>query len=153
MEPFDRHMESIRGLSVPRLLIELMEWGRWQHPGEEVIRRVVPMITDPLVFLPSLEAMEFESRTFIADDPELSQLFHEYRGNAATECPDLPWLDIDRAFFIAVNKIPGDDVAIALDYRRNSVNPRVVAGEWLDDGCLWREVALTFSEFACLIGF
>lgn len=59
----------------------------------------------------------------------------------------LPWLDVDKAFLVAVNKHPGDDVAIALDYRTDSIHPRVVASDfWTEPGiCSWREVTSTFS--------
>ncbi|WP_149752470.1 hypothetical protein [Rubripirellula obstinata] len=109
------------------------------------------MIRYPLRFLPSLEEMAFESATSIADDPKYSKLFREYRSSITTDTRDLPWLNMDRAFFVATNKVPGDDLAIALDYRTSATNPRVVASEWTDDGVLWCPVAATFTEFVDLI--
>ena len=64
----------------------------------------------------------------------------------------LPWLDPKKAVFIAVNRMPGDDVAIALDYRTGPTTPRVVASRWDDTGSSWFEVAPTFGEFCALIG-
>ena len=142
---------SIRGLPAPDLLTELIATSRWKQPDEATLCSVVPMVPDPFDFLLSTAAMESESRTFIADDPETSKLFREYRGNSATDHPDLPWLDIDRAFFIAVNRNIGDDVAIALDFRSSVTDPRVTASEWQDDGVWWHEVSPTFTEFVRLI--
>jgi hypothetical protein len=67
---------------------------------------------------------------------------------------DLPWLDVERAFVVAVNRVPGDDVAIALDYRGYSSDPRVVASDfWTDphQGA-WRIVAPTLGTFAEALG-
>ena len=62
---------------------------------------------------------------------------------------ELPWLDIDRAFFIAVAHHAGDDTTIALDYRTSSSDLRVVASDaWTGSApYAWRTVAETFSEF------
>ncbi len=62
----------------------------------------------------------------------------------------MPWLDADKAVFITVCRFSGDDLAIALDFRTGPDDPHVVASEWLPglEGCIWREVAGTFSEFA-----
>jgi hypothetical protein len=49
-------------------------------------------------------------------------LSHVVRGSV-TGPSDLPWLDIEQAFNIAVNRRPGDDVAIALDYRTTRLIP------------------------------
>ncbi|MFF3712384.1 hypothetical protein [Streptomyces phaeochromogenes] len=62
---------------------------------------------------------------------------------------ELPWLDVEQAFFIAVNRVLGDDVAFALDYRTNSADPRVVGSYILTNPVLyeWRVVAPAFSAF------
>jgi len=65
----------------------------------------------------------------------------------------VPWLNADRAKFIAVNRVPGDDVAIALDYRADTNEPRVVASHLRGgSSCEWFEVAATFEAFARLLG-
>jgi hypothetical protein len=63
------------------------------------------------------------------------------------------WLDVEQAVLIAVNRILGDDVAIALDYRTNPADPRVVASDfWTNPHqCSWRTVTPTFSEFVRLL--
>jgi hypothetical protein len=91
---------------------------------------VIPFLVDPVVFLCSPDAMAFESTGRLADDRHSSVIFHAMRGSRTAEPLELPWLDVDRSFFIAVNKWPGDDVAIALDYRSDLADPRVVASDW-----------------------
>ena len=93
--------------------------------------------------------MRSESRIWAADDERYSRIFHEVRGSKQLAPVDLPWLDAEKAVFIAVNQIPDDDIAIALDYRTDRSDPRVVASEWVENpcGCIWREVAGSFSEF------
>jgi hypothetical protein len=61
---------------------------------------------------------------------------------------DLPWLDVEQAFNIAVNRRLGDDVAIALDHRTDPSDPRVVGSDaWTSQHqtgqaqYAWREVA------------
>jgi hypothetical protein len=137
-------MATIRGLPIPDLLVRMISEGRWRHPGDDAIRRVMPYMTDPLVFPASLEIIEGESRIAIADDGEPLRI---HRGSTWPDESDLPWLDIERAFFVAINQIPGDDVAVALDYRADPISPRVVASEWTDAGCFWRVVSADFSEF------
>jgi hypothetical protein len=147
---------SVRGLAVPGLLVRLLADGRWRHPGDEVLREVMPWFEDPLIFLTGVDRMERASGSLdlFADDPQSSELFREVRGSVAGEPVQLPWLDVERAFLIAVNRIPGDDVAVALDYRGDVVDPRVVASDFWSDPrqCAWRVVAPTFSSFACALG-
>ncbi|MEW4571189.1 hypothetical protein AB1L88_25235 [Tautonia sp. JC769] len=144
---------KVNGLPLPPLLVSLIEAGRWRHPGDDTLMSAIPFLNDPLDFL-QIEAMRRESRPSLAGDPQISALFHVTRGRTSASAVDLPWLDIERAAFVAVNRFPGDDVGIALDYRSSAVNPRVVASEWLPGsaGCIWREVAGTFAEFACRLG-
>ena len=54
---------------------------------------------------------------------------------------------------MAVNRWPGDDVGIALDYRTGFDDHRVVAGDWgSGNSCKWRGVAPTFSAIVRLLG-
>ena len=73
--------------------------------------------------------------------------------------PGRPWLDVEQALNIAVNRRPGDDVAIALDYRTGLSDPRVVGSDaWTGQHetgqfrYVWREVAPAFSVFAEALG-
>ncbi len=76
------------------------------------------------------------------------------RGSKTAEPILLPWLDVELAVFVAVNRISGDDLGIVLDYRSDAVDPRVVASDWREEpkGCFWREVSPCFSHFVHLLG-
>ena len=89
-----------------------------------------------------------------ADNRRDSALSHVVRGSVAGPS-NLPWLDVEQAFNIAVNSRPGDDVAIALDYRTDPSDPRVIGSDvWTgrhQTGLIqyvWREVAPAFSAVA-----
>jgi hypothetical protein len=145
-----------RGLVVPPLLLDLLRDCRWRHPGEAALDRVMPWFKDPLHFLDSVQAMERESNSlaFLTDDEASARLFRQTRGTGQVSPVDLPWLDVDKAFLVAVNERPGDDVAIALDYRTDYTDPRVVASDfWTDPRiCSWREVTPTFSALVGAFG-
>jgi hypothetical protein len=138
---------------VPPLLIELINTARWKQPPDETIKKVIPFLQEPMDFLPGIDAMQQESTGFLADSPEMSELFHEYRGSKVPE-RELPWLDVDKALFIAVNRIAGADIGIVLDYRTGLEDPRVVASDWGsgDNTHHWREVESRFSDFVKKLG-
>jgi hypothetical protein len=71
----------MRGLVVPSLLVSLVREGRWVHPGDAVMARVIPWFRDPPHFCGSVAETESESRSMdmFADDP-YSGLFREVRG-------------------------------------------------------------------------
>jgi hypothetical protein len=153
---------AVRGLVLPQLLVSLLGSGRWRHPGDDALSAFVPWFEDPLDFLRSPGEIRRESHWLYedgsADDRRQSGLFHVVRGSVAGPS-DLPWLDVEQAFNIAVNKRPGDDVAIALDYRTDPSDPRVVGSDaWTrrdQTGRLqyaWRQVAPTFSAFVEALG-
>ncbi|QNP67951.1 hypothetical protein [Streptomyces genisteinicus] len=146
---------TVRGLALPTLLTSLMEHGLWRHPGDAAMAEVIPWFEDPLGFLPDPEQMEWQSRSMdmFADDP-LCAFFREARGSKAAGPLELPWLDVEQAVLIAVNRNPGDDVALALDYRTDPADPRVVGSDfWTDPRlCQWRVVAPDFSAFAASLG-
>ena len=144
---------EVNGLPLPPLFVELLQQERWQHPGDHALRRLIPFLREPLDFLTTVQAMRRESRGILADDPDIAMVFHAARGSKSTEPIGLPWLDVELAVFIAVNRFPGDDLGIALDYRTESANPRVVANDYHSggSGCIWREVAPSFSEFVRLL--
>jgi hypothetical protein len=153
---------TVRGLALPRLLEGLLESGRWRHPGDDMLSAVVPWFEAPLDFLTSPGEMSRESWFLYedgsADDRRDSALFHVVRGSVVGP-GTLPWLDVEQAFNIAVNRRLGDDVAIALDYRTDPSDPRVVGSDvWTSQHqtgrveYVWREVAPTFSAFAEALG-
>ena len=139
-------------LQIPSLFRTLLESGRWKHPGDEILRREVPLLVDPVDFRTWLPretvAGEVVASRFTAQDWEV---FKMYRDDQSAR--SLPWLNAALAVFIAVNRVPGDDVAIALDYRMDANAPRVVASRWRDnDGSEWFEVAKSFEAFAQSLG-
>ncbi|WP_329536663.1 hypothetical protein OG568_15685 [Streptomyces sp. NBC_01450] len=80
-------------------------------------------------------------------------MLHVARGGSQETPVELPWLDVEQAFFIAVNRVPGDDVGLARDYRTDAHDPRVV-GSYVSMNPLlyeWRVVAPTFSAFAAAL--
>lgn len=141
---------TVRGLRLPDTLIALLSAGLWRDPQEGALRALIPWFEDPLIFLASLDQIQRESRSLdlFADDEASAQLFRELRGSHVTHAVELPWLDVEKAVLIAVNRNPGDDVALALDYRTNPLDPRVVASDfWTNPRqCDWRVVAPTLTE-------
>ncbi|WP_435207425.1 hypothetical protein [Micromonospora sp. bgisy143] len=140
----------VNGLVLPALMTELLNAGHWRHPGDEVLRDLMPWFESPLDFLASVEGMRgaSESLTMFADDLPSSLVFRQALGSTANASVELPWLDAEQAVLIAVSRIHGDDVAMALDYRTDAADPQVVASDfWTDpEQCSWRIVAPVFSQ-------
>jgi hypothetical protein len=145
---------TIRGHALPAQLTSLLDCGLWRHPGDAAMAELIPWFEDPLVFLTSSE-MESESHSMdmFADDPSYA-FFRETRGSRTDAPVELPWLDVELSVLIAVNRRPGDDVALALDYRTDPSDPRVVGSDfWTNPRlCQWRIVAPSFSAFATSLG-
>jgi len=146
----------VRGLPLPVLLIEAMASGTWPAQDNTRLRAVMPWFEDPLDLLVDVHEMRRESASLDrrAEDSATADLFRQARGSQAADLVELPWLDADLAVFIGVNRAPGDDVALALDYRTGRDDPSVVASDWWTDPhrCAWRIVAPTFSAFAAALG-
>jgi len=143
----------MKQLLLPPLLVELMNTNRWKQPSDETIKQAIPFLQEPVDFLVDADTMQRESMGFLADTPDMSELFHEYRGSKVF-ARELPWLDVDYALFIAVNRIAGSDIGISLDYRSSVEDPRVVASDWWsgDQKHYWREVDSRFSDFVKKLG-
>ncbi|MFF5234382.1 hypothetical protein [Dactylosporangium sp. NPDC000521] len=143
---------TVRGLAVPSALVVLMEAGAWRDPDPAALHEVMPWFADPLVFLTSIEWMRRENRSLdlFPRQASLSALFRTARGSRTAGRVELPWLDVEQAILIAVNRNPGDDVAVALDLRTSPADPAVVASDFWSDPrqCHWRPVTPTFTEFA-----
>lgn len=139
-------------LRLPQLLDELIYTGRWIHPGDRIMESVVPFITDSLDLLPNREAMQRESGPLMPSAETESLAFHEYRGSFHEPRP-LPWIDVEKTLFIAINRRIGDDVGIALDYRDNPDEPSVIGGDWHSgEGLRYRPITNTFRQFAESLG-
>jgi hypothetical protein len=147
---------TVRGLTLPAQLLTLIEQGLWQHPGDDVLAAAVPWLEEPLDFLADPQRMERESRSLdlLADSPS-GDFFREARGSSADRPVELPWLDAEQAIIIAVGRIPGADIALALDYRNEGASgPRVVGSDFWTDAkrCSWRVAADDFAAFVALMG-
>lgn len=131
-------------------MVGLLATGGWRHPGDEVMREVVPWIEEPQHLPADVVEMRRESRSldFFADDERSSAPFREVRGSVVGSV-DLPWLDVEQAVLIVVNRRP-DDVAIALDYREDAEDPWEVGSDFRTDRhvCAWPIVAPTPTDFA-----
>ncbi len=120
-----------------------------------MLATVIPWFEDPLVFVSNPEQMAFASQSMdmFADDPH-SAYFRQARGSSGIAPLELPWLDVEQAVLIAITRNPGDDGALALDYRADPSDPRVVGSDYWTDPllCGWRVVAPTFSGFVTRLG-
>jgi hypothetical protein len=150
---------SVNGLPLPPLLLELLAEGRWRHPGDPILQAAIPWIEDPLYFVAppnDLYELAFESLwNILFEHADYANFMHVARGSQSQTSISLPLLDVERAVFIITNRWPGDDQGIALDYRTSYVDPRVVASDWSAPppiGCRWREVSPTFSAFVEQLG-
>ncbi|MEV8099767.1 hypothetical protein [Kitasatospora sp. NPDC085879] len=146
---------TVRGLPLPRLLLDLIADGRWRHPGDEALAAALPWFTDPLELLADAAAVRRQSASL--DDlsgEDLGPLFRQARGSTADGPVELPWLDAERAVLIAVARTVGDDIALALDYRTDLADPRVVGSDiWTNpQEYTWRVAAPSFSAFAAALG-
>jgi hypothetical protein len=143
----------INGLSLPPLLISLIQQEKWRHPGQDVLRTVIPFLTDKMDFMtPEQRRFETEGQLAISEPPLMFPHMHQVRGSKMPTPVELPWLDVDKMVFLAIAKEIGVDEAIALDYRTSLTDPCVIATEWMPEGCFWREVTPTFTEFVERIG-
>ncbi len=141
-----------RNLPLPQMLIELIETGRWVHPGDDVMFAKIPFIQDPLNFLGSKDNMVFESGLLMGHNEIEQEVFSEYRGSVIGE-RGLPWVDVEQSLFIICNKWPGDDIGTALDYRTGLNSPRVIGGDWRSGNkCIYHEISPTFDAFVELVG-
>ena len=141
-------------LKIPKLLRPLIYTNRWLHPGHDKLKEAVPFIRDPIEFPGPNYSMDFSSLSLSGQEEPESHMFFEYRSTKTCDNRDLPWIDIDLSIFVVVNKIPGDDVGLVMDYRTNHDDPRVVGNDWHSkhNGCIWREVAPSFTSFCELLG-
>jgi hypothetical protein len=159
--------QTISGLPVPTLLAAAMASGQWPTG------RVPParLRSDS----PFLDGMHFEFAQSVpelfdnkiastrqllglADSSQAAAEMRLGRSNACSRPLDLPWLDVEKVIVIGGGADYGDDLWVALDYRTDAGDPRVVANEYVrvDDTrrpeCFWREIAPTFSEFCARLG-
>jgi hypothetical protein len=141
----DKPNKIQRNLPLPNRLLKLIETGRWINPGDDVMQAKIHFIRDQLLFLGTKDNMLFNSGPLMGEEEIENEVFSEYRGSLIGD-RDLPWIDVEKSLIIICNKWPGDDVAIALDYRTNV--PRIIGSDWHSgDNCLYHEISPTFDTF------
>jgi hypothetical protein len=147
-DPKDKIVE-IRGMKYPRIFKELWVAGKWEQPDEKLLEAAIPWIQGPIEFIEEMQWMVSENSTTMADHADLSNMFFEYRGSKSKDKPDLPWLDIDQAIIFAVNRIHGDDLGLAMDFRTSAEDPRVVGSYWktAPNSFEWRLINNSFYNF------
>jgi hypothetical protein len=151
----DEPADTVRGLRLPQLLLDLIADGRWRQPDDDALAAAVPWFEDPLDLLTDVAAIRRQSRSL--DDlggEDLGPLFRQTPGSTAAAAVELPWLDTEQAVLLAVCRHAGDDVAIALDYRTGPDGPRVVGSDiWTDPRAYtWRVAAPSVPAFAAALG-
>jgi hypothetical protein len=141
-------MERRGRLVVPPLLVQMINDGRWVQPDDTVIQQALPMLSGlPFqFFLNGAFAPGGLDHLLPAND-----VFWLYRGSESGPRP-LPWLDVELAILIGINKNIGDDLGVALDYRVSATDPRVVASKWQTlnglSSCQWVEAYPSFHDLA-----
>src|SRR2546421_13106328 len=95
---------QVNGLPLPPLLVELLQQVRWCHSGDEALRTLIPFFHEPVDFITMVEAMRRESSGLLADEPRIAKVVHLARGSKSAVPICLPWLDVELAVFVAVNR-------------------------------------------------
>jgi hypothetical protein len=138
-------------LTVPRLLEELVDAGRWPRNVDEArAQNIKPLVAPELVRRLAPE----ESNLYLLPPP-----FHTVREHSQenqfwswpTTDPD--GIDFDLALDIGDFGL-GSDAPILLDYREDATNPRVIRLRWSPDGSpnRWVAMAPDFRTFVDVLG-
>jgi len=141
------HESESHLLPIPPLLISGINTIAWKTFPSGGLMGKISFLNVPMVLLKSIEEIRHASDY----EPLKNELLLGIRCQDVTGAPvELPHLDADLFLFLAINVLPGDDSAVALDYRTGLNAPRVVASDWTGPGdtCQWRVVAPNFESFA-----
>ena len=137
---------KIKDVYLPALLIDLIKQGIWQTYTTQKIRKVAPFLIEPMEFLQSIEEIKN-----VSENPILLQenIFGIQSSRLLESNIEFPLLDYDKSIYIAINKYPGDDIGIALDFRKNSTEPCVVASDFNGHHphCEWRVISQNLADF------
>jgi hypothetical protein len=147
-KPLDKPV-LIHLLPYPKVFLELWNAGKWGQPDEGLLKGFIPWMQGPIEFIENMRWLTSENRIFAEPYLELYEQFSEYQGSQSKNKPDLPWIDREKAIIFGVNRIHGDDLAIAMDYRSSLDDPRVVGTYWNQDRFKieWRMVSDSFNHF------
>lgn len=144
----------VNGLKIPTRLVELIEAGRFKCPADVTVLAEITGAGDAEGF--GFASLEGLTRGTAAEIELQKQPYGHLYGLTASSDPnaprDLDLLDVDRSVPIAGNY---DEEQIALDYRENLDEPKVVCNTPMPNSkpARWRVIALTFDEFADRLGF
>lgn len=107
------------------------------------------------------EIADLETLAFFAKTPSSALMHRVYAGSNPQGPSDLPWLDVEKALVIGGGADYGDDTFIALDYRPDRNDPRVVISEYHHYGpegartasshFTWLEVAGNIQTFLAVL--
>lgn len=144
---------KINNLELPPLLIDLIETGKWKlSEKQEKFKAVFQHTMSPLQIrglLYPLKTMESETNVFYKDTPDLIEMFHGQK--------DINFDpgDVDPTQIVCIGDLGlGSDQPIALDYRNNFAQPKVITLLWrnLPAGNRWIIISNSFEEFVEKIG-
>jgi hypothetical protein len=128
--------------TIPQALIEAENLARWPSGlrlSGSVLSSVAPFMStidfellsiDQILGKKSSQIADLETLTLFAKKPSSALHHRVYIGNNAQGPSDLPWLDVDKALVIGGGADYGDDTWLALDYRLNLLDPRIVVSQY-----------------------
>lgn len=104
---------------------------------------------------------DLETLVLFAKTPCTALVHRVYVGTNTLGPSDLPWLDVDKALIIGGGADYGDDTWIALDYRLDQADPRVVISQFHHYGpeaartapshISWLEIATNVQAFIATV--
>ena len=140
---------------IPQTLLKLIEDGTWVQPSDEKIEQIAPCFRgEELDFCLTKESIIHNSNHELVNGEVIDNYFREYTGSKHNPENSSKWRDVEKSIVIAVNRHPGDDIAIALDYRQSKDDPKVIGSDWTDDenGIQWKIISNTMTQFLEKLG-
>jgi hypothetical protein len=158
---------------LPRALIEadrVAKWPSQQRLSGSLLSTAAPFMSDMDFELLTLSQISGKERSEIANLESLvdcaktastALVWQVYAGNNTQGPSDLPWLDVEKALVVGGGADYGDDTFIALDYRLDRSDPRVVISQYNHYGpegartapshVTWLEIAGTIRGLLALL--
>jgi hypothetical protein len=137
----------LKTLPLPMELTRLIERGLWPRDSKEALsQNVRPWISESSVrrFAPEESKVYLYPPPFCTVRVEMESPKHSFWADPRSAVqeinPDLTMIIGDFGL--------GSDAPIALDYRQQVDEPRVIRLRWAPEGNHWVEAAPTFAEFA-----